>query len=193
MMRIDTNAALIIIDVQQGLDEHAYYGGQRNNPDAETNIARLLQAWRATKRPVIHIKHNSTNPRSPLRPGQAGNAIKPEVAPQGAEPVLEKTVNSAFIGTDLEQRLRDAGIAQMVIVGLTTNHCVSSTVRMAGNFGFETILIADATAAFDRTGVDGTSHPAQLVHDITLASLNGEFATVLNTQDILENLAIGTP
>ncbi len=188
MTHIEKNAALIIIDVQQGLDEHAYYGGNRNNPDAEAHMASLLQAWRASQRPVFHVKHNSTEPKSPLRPGMPGNAIKPEVAPQAGEPVIEKTVNSAFIGTDLEQRLHDADISQVVIVGLTTNHCVSSTTRMAGNFGFNTILVGDATAAFDRTGVDGTGYSAQIIHDTTIATLNGEFATVLNTKDVLASL-----
>lgn len=188
MPKIENNAALIIVDVQQGLDEQEYYGGNRNNPEAEAHMAGLLDAWRTSQRPIFHIKHNSTEPRSPLRPGQPGNQIKPEVAPQGDEPVIEKTVNSAFIGTDLEQRLHDAGIEQVVIVGLTTNHCVSTTVRMAGNLGFNTILVGDATAAFDRIGVDGTHYPAQLIHDITIASIHGEFATILNTQDILASL-----
>ena len=185
MPQLSPNTALIIVDVQKGLDEHDYYGGHRNNPDAEANMARILQFWRETKRPIFHIKHNSTEPNSPLRPNQAGNEIKPEVAPQGDEPLIAKTVNSAFIGTNLEERLRKANIQQLVIVGLTTNHCVSTTVRMAGNLGFDTYLVADATAAFDRVGHDGTVFPAQVIHDTTLASIHDEFAQVLDTQDLL--------
>jgi nicotinamidase-related amidase len=185
MSQFAQNTALIIVDVQQGLDEQDYYGGNRNNPNAESNIAKLLQAWRETKRPIFHIKHNSIEPNSPLRPGQFGNNIKPEVTPKNNEPLIEKTVNSAFIGTDLEQRLHDAKIQQLVIVGLTTNHCVSTTTRMAGNLGFETYLVADATATFDRIGHDGTIYPAQLVHDTTLANLHEEFATILDTSDVL--------
>lgn len=188
MIPIGEDAALLIVDVQKGMDEQDYFGGNRNNPDAETHIAALLDAWRQTQRPIFHIKHNSTSPNSPLRPGQSGNDIKPEVAPQPDEPVIEKQVNSAFIGTNLEQRLHEAGISQVVIVGLTTNHCVSTTTRMAGNLGFDTILVADATAAFDRIGVDGTRYTAQLMHDTTLASLNDEFATILNTRDVLASL-----
>lgn len=187
MPQLSPNTALIIVDVQKGLDEHAYYGGNRNNPDAEANIAKLLQFWRETKRPIFHIKHNSTNPESPLRPNQIGNDIKPEVAPQGDEPIIEKTVNSAFIGTDLEERLQEANIEQIVIVGLTTNHCVSTTTRMAGNLGFETFLVADATATFDRIGHDGTVYPAQVIHDTTLASIHEEFAQVIDTQDLLNS------
>lgn len=183
MPEFSKNAALIIIDVQQGFDDPSW--GNRNNPDAEDNIAKILQKWRDTKRPIFHIKHNSTEPNSPLRLGQSGNDIKPELAPQNDEPVIEKAVNSAFIGTDLEQRLREANIQQLVIVGLTTNHCVSTTTRMAGNFGFETYLIADATATFDRIGHDGKTYSAQLIHDTALANLHEEFATILNTSDIL--------
>ena len=105
--------------------------------------------------------------------------------PLGDEPVITKQVNSAFIGTDLERRLHDQGITQVVIVGLTTIHCVSTTARMAGNLGFETVVISDATAAFDRTGTDGQQFPAQLVHDVALAELHGEFATVIDTDRVL--------
>ncbi len=188
MTSIKENAALIIVDVQKGFNEQDYFGGNRNNPDAEAHIATLLDAWRSTGRPIFHVRHDSISPNSPLRPGQAGNDIKPEAAPRPGEPLIEKHVNSAFIGTDLEQRLREAGISQVVIVGLTTNHCVSTTTRMAGNLGFDTVLVADATATFDRIGVDGTRYDAQLMHDTTLASISGEFATILNTRDVLAQL-----
>ena len=186
MTHFADNAALIIVDVQQGFIETGYFGGNRNNPDAESNMSQILKAWRSSNRPIFHIKHNSTNEKSPLRHELPGNAIKPEVAPEGDEPVIEKSVNSAFIGTDLEQRLKDASINEVVIVGLTTNHCVSTTTRMAGNLGFKTYLVGDATATFDRTGLDGTVYPAQQVHDTELANLNDEFATVINTAKVLE-------
>ncbi|HUG13549.1 MAG TPA: cysteine hydrolase family protein [Thermomicrobiales bacterium] len=177
------SAALIVVDVQQGLDEP--YWGRRNNPEAESNIARLLAAWRAAEAPIFHIKHNSTNPDSPLRAGLPGNAVKPEAAPLGSEPRIEKSVNSAFIGTDLEQRLREAGIERVVVVGLTTNHCVETTARMAGNLGFTTWVVSDATATHDRTGPDGVLYPAETVHAVSLASLHGEFATVVDTDAIV--------
>ena len=186
MLQFSQNTALIIVDVQKGFDEQAYFGGNRNNPHAEANIAKLLQMWRESKRPVFHVKHNSTNPKSPLFPNKPGNDIRPEIAPQGNEPLIEKSVNSAFIGTDLEQRLHAANINQLIIVGLTTNHCVSTTVRMAGNLGFETYLVSDATATFDRIGYDGQRYSAQTIHDTTLANLHVEFATILNTTDVLD-------
>jgi nicotinamidase-related amidase len=187
MLTLSDHTALILIDVQNGFDDPRM--GGRNNPQAESNIAALLAAWRESGRPLIHVKHNSLLPGSPLRPGQAGNEIKSQATPQADEPVIGKTVNSAFIGTDLEDRLRESGIDSVVLVGLTTDHCVSTTARMAGNLGFETLLVADATAAFDRAGPDGTLHPAETVYRVELAILHGEFATVVSTADVLAALA----
>ena len=184
MTSVTDKTALIVVDVQDGLDDPRW--GKRNNPDAEGNIARLLATWRRRGRPIYHVQHMSTNPNSPLRPNQPGNAIKRIVAPQADEPVIQKTVNSAFIGTDLEDRLRQAGIQSMVIVGLTTNHCVETTARMAGNLGFTTFVVDDATATFDRSGFDGAHYPAETVHAISLASLHEEFATILRTDQLLD-------
>ena len=187
MQAIPKNAALILIDIQQGFDDLKYWG-PRNNPQAEANAARLLQAWRASSRPLFHVQHRSTTPGSPLRPGQAGCDHKPEVRPLHGEPVIGKNVNSAFIGTDLEARLRGQGIDTLVIAGLTTAHCVSTTTRMAGNLGFRTFLAADACATNARTGHDGRSHDAASVHAAELAALHGEFAEVMDTDKLLAAL-----
>lgn len=177
------NTALLIIDVQQGMDDPKW--GRRNNPDAETHIASLLASWRSKTRPVIHIQHCSVEPDSPLRPELPGCQFKPEVMPMESEPVFKKTVNSAFIGTGLESYLRDNGLEHIVIVGLTTDHCVSSTTRMAGNLGFKASLVSDAMATFDRKGPDGKEHKAEDIHAIHLASLHGEFCDVITTDSII--------
>jgi nicotinamidase-related amidase len=121
-------------------------------------------------------------PASPLRPGQPGNEFKAVAAPQADEPVVEKCVNSCFIGTALDEHLRQSGIGGLVLAGLTTNHCVSTTARMAGNLGYAVSVVSDATAAFDRTGPDGVLYPAELVHTMALSDLHGEFATVIDTR-----------
>jgi nicotinamidase-related amidase len=179
--------ALVIVDVQCGFDHPRW--GARNNPDAESNIAKLLAAWRAAGAPVFHFRHDSVEPDSPLRPGQSGNQIRPEAAPRDGEPVFGKNVNSCFIGTPLEAELRKRGIGKVVIVGLTTDHCVSTTVRMAGNLGFQVWVASDATATFERVGPDGHRFPAEEMHRTALASLHGEFANVQTTADILTLLA----
>jgi nicotinamidase-related amidase len=182
-MSLSSDTALLLIDVQQGMDEPRW--GTRNNPDAEQRIADLLAAWRATGRPVIHVQHLSVEPQSPLREDRPGHVFKVEAQPIAGEPVFQKHVNSAFIGTDLEAHLHANGIDALVVVGITTDHCVSSTTRMAGNLGFTVTVAEDATATFDRIGPDGTHYAADLMHRVTLASLHGEFATVRSTHDIL--------
>lgn len=178
--------ALILIDIQQGFDNPVW--GARNNLQAEANAARLLARWRVTGAPVFHIRHQSQTPGSPLS-GQ-GVEFKPEVAPQTGEPVLTKTVNSAFIGTDLEARLRAARITDLVICGLTTPHCVSTTARMAANLGFSVTLAEDACAAFsanaDMSWRPGAPAPdPQAIHDFAVAHLHGEFVTARLSTDIL--------
>lgn len=183
---IPQDAVLLIIDVQKGFDSE--YWGVRNNPDAEERIADLLQIWRDTGRPVVHVRHLSDEPESPLRAGQPGAEIKPIVAPRSGEKLITKRVNSAFIGTDLEAHLRDNGYSTLVIAGLTANHCVSTTTRMAGNLGFTALLVSDATAAYGRRSPTGHYYAPELIHDTALTSLHGEFAEVLTMDAVLERL-----
>ena len=183
------NAALLIIDLQKGFDEPGW--GRRNNPQLELRIAELLGAWRASKRPVIHARHMSTSHASPLRPGQPGNEFKDQTGPIAGEPVIQKRVNNCFIGTALELHLRRSGYHALVIAGLTTNHCVSTTARMAANLGFTTWVVSDATATFDRVGPDGINYPAEQIQAIALSDLHGEFATVIDTRTVIGKLASG--
>jgi nicotinamidase-related amidase len=186
-MSLPNNTALLVIDVQKAFDAEydAYWGGNRNNPEAEKNIATLLAAWRTKNLPVFHAQHCSQNPKSPLHEIHAGNDFKPEFMPLGGEPVFKKNVNSAFIGTDLQQQLEVRGITNIIIVGLITNHCVSTTTRMAANLGFTNIVVSDATATFDRVSYDGRRFTAAEIHDVSLANLHNEFATILNTASVL--------
>jgi nicotinamidase-related amidase len=181
------NPALLLIDVQRGFDDPAW--GERNNPAAEANIARLLTAWRDAGLPVIHIQHNSVLPGSPLAPGRPGCDFKPEAEPLPGETRFTKTVNSAFIGTGLEDHLRGAGLEELVVAGLTTDHCVSTSVRMAANLGFTVALVGDATATFDRSDLEGTVIPADEIHRVHLASLHDEFCSVLTTEMVLSAIA----
>jgi nicotinamidase-related amidase len=184
----DTSAvALLVIDVQQGLDSPSL--GLRNNPQAEANIARLLAVWRERDLSIVHIQHCSTEPDSPLRPELPGNAFKQEVQPLADEPVFRKVVNSAFIGTGLEQFLHDSDISQLVIVGLTTDHCVSASTRTASDLGFDVTLISDATAAFERSGYDGVHYSGDEIHRVNLVSLDGEFCRIRSTAEILDKMS----
>jgi len=180
--------ALILVDIQKGFDDIEYWGGQRNNPDAETNAGKLLKLWRDNGLPLFHIQHCSSNHESLLHESKQGNGFKEIVSPIEGEPIIKKNVNSAFIGTNLKEQLDNAKISALVIVGLTTDHCVSTTTRMAGNFGYNTFLVSDATATFNKKGLDGLYFSAELIHETAIASLNHEFATIVTADFLLQNI-----
>lgn len=176
--------ALLIVDVQCAIDHPSW--GTRNNPQAEANIAALLAAWRSSGGPVYHIRHDSVEPQSHYRPGQPGHDFKPEAQPLPGETIVAKRTNSAFIGTGFEAQLRNAGHTTLVIAGVITNNSVEATVRMAGNLGFDTYLVEDATFTFGRNDWDGTPRSAGEVHAMSLANLHGEYCTVVRTSEVLE-------
>lgn len=180
--------ALILIDIQKGFDNVEYWGGQRNNHDAENNAGELLELWRENQLPIFHVKHCSSEPNSLLNETNEGNEFKDIVKPVSGEPIIKKNVNSAFIGTNLKEQLDNDKITKLVIVGLTTDHCISTTTRMAGNFGYDTFLVSDATATFNKKGLDGQNFSAELIHETALASLNDEFATVVTTDFLKQNI-----
>lgn len=180
-------AALIVIDVQQGFRSPRW--GVRNNPDCEANIAQLLASWRERGWPVVFVRHDSREPDSPLRSGTRGNDLEPFLA--GPHDLLVvKHVNSAFHGDpDLHRWLAEHGLRSVAICGITTNHCCETTARVAGNFGYDTTFLLDATFTFDRPGLDGTMIPANELARVTAANLNQEFATVETTAALLQSLS----
>lgn len=179
-----SDRALVLIDVQQGFDDPAW--GERNNPAAEDRIADLLAAWRERNRRVLHVHHHSTEADSPLRPDGTGVDPKPCGEPLPDEPVFEKSVNGPFVDTDFGAHCRREGIDALALVGFTTDHCVSTTARMAENRGYDVTVVADATATFDRS-VPGSDDrlSATESHRAALAHLSGEFASVVETAALL--------
>ena len=178
---------LLLIDCQEGFHDAAFWG-PRNNPGAEEHVARLLAAWRGHDLPVIHVRHASQMKGSPLGADNAGHEFMSDAAPMGDEAVLTKSVNSAFIGTHLEALLNKLGRPPIVVAGVTTDHCVSSTVRMAANLGFAVVLAGDACFTFDREEPSGHMIPADSIHRANLASLHREFADVRPTERIVADL-----
>lgn len=180
-------SALVVIDVQRGFDDSEYWG-RRNNPRCEENIAELLAAFRLARLPVVFVRHDSNRPGSSLHPDEPGNAFKSIVAGQ-PDVLITKHVNSAFLGTpDLHEWLAAAGIRAVTICGITTNHCCETTARMAGNLGYETFFVLDATHSFDREGPDGVLFAADDLVRVTAANLDGEFARVVSTRQALAAL-----
>lgn len=181
------SSALIIIDVQRAIDHPTW--GRRNNPNAETRIRSLLEHWRAQRWPIVHVRHESREPDSTYRPGQPGCDFKDEVKPREDEFVLVKHVNSAFIGTSLDGWLKARNIGSLVICGVITNNSVEATARMAGNLGYLTYVVSDATATFDRVDAAGTHHAAEQVHALSLANLAGEYAQIVSADEALRGVA----
>lgn len=178
--------ALIIIDWQYAFDQQEVFGGNRNNLSAEQNTRMLLDAWREKKLPIIHVKHtNNQNPKSVFAPSQKSSEIKDIVKPLNGEPVIMKSVHSAFIGTNLKRTLDSLNITTIVLAGIQTDKCVSTTARMARDFGLITYVVSDATATFDATTSTGKKIPAEIVHETNLASLHREFATVITTAEMI--------
>jgi nicotinamidase-related amidase len=184
-LSIDRDTALLLIDVQEGFKDPKW--GRRNNPCAEAKIAQLLNTWRVSGRPIIHVQHVSQEPASLFAPESPGMALQEFVRPANGELLLQKRVNSAFIGTELDRSLKERGATALVVVGFTTDHCVSSTVRMASNLGYRTILVADGTATFERRSIDNRPVDPEIIHQIHLLSLQGEFAEVLDA-DVVQSL-----
>ena len=181
-------SALLLIDVQVGVDVLSHWGGsngRRNNPDAEAKMSQLLAAWRNAKLQVAFTRHDSRESASPLKFSLPTGAQKPGFEPAASEIVVEKDVNSGFIGTDLEIQLRRAKISRLAIVGFFTNFCVETTTRMSGNLGFDTYLIEDCCSTSNRIGPDGIDRDPELVHAMTVANLHGEFCTAIKFADAL--------
>jgi nicotinamidase-related amidase len=183
---IASNAALLIIDMQQGINHPRL--GRRNNPQAESNIGLLLQAWRASGRPLVHVRHVSRSSDSVFWPGGDGVAFQEAFMPLAHEHVLEKNVPDAFIGTGLERWLHVRGIAQIVLTGVVTNNSVEGTARSGGNLGFDVVVVADAAFTLDQRDINGRLWPAEDVHALSLSTIAADYAAVRNSAEVLLGL-----
>ena len=178
--------ALLLIDLQLAIDHPSW--GQRNQPEAETQIKRLLAAWRGRGLPVLHVRHLSSAPGSTYRPGQAGVAFKPGLGPLPGEPVFTKSVHAAFVGTGLNAWLKQQGLQSLVIAGVITDNSVEATARLASDLGYASTVVADACFTFGRTDRHGQHRAAELIHELSLSRLQGEYTRVLDTAAVLEGL-----
>jgi nicotinamidase-related amidase len=178
-------SALLVIDMQTGFDDPRW--GRRNNPNAEAQARRLLDHWRNSGRQVVIVRHDSTDSASPLSVARPGIALTPGFEPRNGDWLIAKRVNSAFIGTDLEARLHSAGISEVTLAGLTTDQCVSTTARMASNFGFATTVVEDACACFAQNATDGRKITAETIHLAHITTLHTEFARVVRVNDLLNS------
>jgi nicotinamidase-related amidase len=186
--RFGTDTALLVIDVQKGVNVLNHWGGpsgRRNNPNAEATIAKVLACWRDKKLPVFYTRHDSREATSPLRVGIPSGEFIEELEPKTGEAILLKDVNSAFVGTRLEIELRRRRIHRLVLLGFFTNFCIETTARMANNLGFDSYVVHDACATTNRIGVNGEDFDPDLVHAVSIANMHREFCTVLSADSIV--------
>tara|TARA_B100000902_G_C27208903_1_gene863225 strand:- start:443 stop:1069 length:627 start_codon:yes stop_codon:yes gene_type:complete len=190
--RFSIDAALLLIDVQVGVDDLTHWGGvngRRNNPEAETTMLNLLSKWREQGLPVAFTRYDSVEDRSQLKLNLPSGDLKPGFSIADRDISIIKNVNSGFVGTSLHEEFRARGITRLVIVGFFTNMCVETTVRMAGNMGYDTYLVPEGCATTNRIGPDGVDRDPELVHDMTVANLHGEFCTTLSPADAVDLIA----
>ncbi|MEL7588536.1 MAG: cysteine hydrolase family protein [Prolixibacteraceae bacterium] len=184
----ENKPALILIDVQKAFTEEMNWGAERNNKDAELYCGKILNTWRELNLPLFHIRHSSRNTNSLLHMTSCGFEFNENVLPIEREPIITKNVNSAFIGTNLKMQLDRRNIKVIVVIGLTTNHCVSTSVRMAANYGYETYVISDATAAYSSVGIYGETYNSDIVHSLSLSNLNHEFSTIWDLKKLMAEI-----
>jgi nicotinamidase-related amidase len=190
--RFGDNTALLVIDAQKGVNLHGHWGGptgHRNNPESEARIADLLAAFRGGGRAVYFTLHNSREVNSPLKIAIDSGTSMPGLEPRDGERVIVKDVNSGFEGTELALWLRRERISRLVVCGYFTNMCVETTVRGAGNMGYDVYLAHDACAAGNRAGPDGTMFSAEQVHAMSVANMHGEFCTAITSAQAIGLMA----
>ena len=180
---IKENAALIIIDVQEVLDDPAQ--GKLNNPDAEKNIVKLLAKWRKNKLPLFLVQYISPRKASPFHRDAPGSKLRDSVKPEPGEVSITKHFESAFMKTDLEQRLRGAKLETLIFVGFYTDQCVASTVKVANNLGFKVVVVSDAAATAGCRGFNGKFYEGEDIHQLTLGSLRRDGIRIIKSKDLL--------
>jgi nicotinamidase-related amidase len=176
--------ALLIIDIQRD-----YFPGGAYplvEPEAAALAAQsVLEGFRARGEPVIHVRHLSPEDDATFMVGGTeGVEIHPLVAPVEGERVIEKGAPNSFLDTGLQDTLRDAGIDELVVVGMMSSMCVDATVRAAADLGLAVTVAHDGCAAPDlRFG--NTHVPGESVHAAFMAALDGTYATVVDSEELL--------
>jgi nicotinamidase-related amidase len=175
--------AFVIVDIQRD-----YFPGGRFplvEPEAAAQAAaRVLARFRADGAPVVHVQHVWDAPDAPfMAPGTDGVEIHPSVAPAEGEPVVQKAEPNAFLGTDLEERLRGAGVEELVVAGMMSSMCVDATVRAAADKGFAVTVVHDACAAPD-LAFGGVDVPGASVHAAFMAALGSSYATLASSDEV---------
>ncbi|MEM1503665.1 cysteine hydrolase family protein [Domibacillus sp. 8LH] len=177
---------LIIIDIQNDYFPNGKM--ELSQPDkAAATAAKILEWFRQNENETIyHIQHVAHAPELGFfLPDTEGVHIHHTVSPKENEIVIQKHFPNSFLQTELESKLKEKGVTQLVIVGMMTHMCIDATVRAAVDLGFETTLIEDACATKELAYEDKTV-PAEQVHHAFIGALNGMYARVMSAETFLK-------
>ncbi|WP_419905574.1 cysteine hydrolase family protein [Kiloniella sp.] len=182
-----TNTALLIIDIQND-----YFSGGSwplvDQEKAAEQATRLLEQFRAKKRPVFHVRHIADSSEAPFFvKGTVGSEIHNSVKPLESEQVIIKSEINSFKGTDLLQALREQNISELVVIGSMSHMCIDAAVRAAADYGFKCIVAEDACATLDLQFNDKTV-PAAQVHTAFMSALSFAYAEVISTDETLSRI-----
>ncbi|WP_010257866.1 cysteine hydrolase family protein [Treponema primitia] len=175
--------ALILVDIQND-----YFPGGSNTlyktEEAAKNASMALEIFRQKKLPVFHIQHISLQTGATFfLPNTVGNEINKTVKPNEGETVLVKHKPNSFFETDLHECISKTGIKKLIICGMMTHMCIDTTVRAAKDYSYETIVLSDACTTKDLIW-DNKNIPAETVHNVYMAGLQGTFAKIIKTNEL---------
>ncbi|MCS3468271.1 nicotinamidase-related amidase [Pseudomonas sp. JUb42] len=176
-----SHATLIIIDAQK-----EYLSGPlalTGVHEAVANIRSLVDAARAAKRPVIHIRHLGTVGGLFDPQGERGELMN-ELLPVDGEYVIEKRLPNAFQDTGLHQKLQELGTVDLIVCGFMSHSSISTTVRATKDYGYRCTLVEDACATRDLPNKGGVIS-AVVVHQTEMVIMADNFATLALTKDLI--------
>ncbi len=182
------NDCLILVDLQNDY----FPGGTMELAGiqaAAANARILLDEFRKTQSPIIHIQHISTRPGATFfLPETDGARINQKVAPQGNEIVVVKNYPNSFRDTSLSENLKTVKSNNLVICGAMSHMCIDATTRAAFDLGFNCVVAEDACATKNLI-FKGKTIEASEVHASFMAALSAPYAKVISTKEIIESRA----
>jgi nicotinamidase-related amidase len=184
------DSALLVIDLQDSFKATPRWE-RRNNPALEANVDHLVQAFRATGRPVFYILHSDAD--EPFWTTSPHYKLMDFLAPRADEPVLHKTTRNCFTSTSLQRLLTQAGIRRLAVTGIQMEQCCETTTRLAADLGYEVDFVLDATLTFPIPFRKDGRVVAELgvaeIEERTCFALRDRFARIVDTRTLVEELS----
>lgn len=175
------NTLLVLVNTQKALLDSS------SHRNVILNIEKILNYWRKTNRPVVYVRHSSEKPASLFYTGSESFEFISELSPGPGEPTFEKTKSSITTSSSFNLFMNDGSYTNVVLVGFTGNDCIDSSARHLAEDGLDVVVVSDATASLDVTGIDGRLHTSDRVHSLTMANIQAQSAQVVQTNVLLQS------